>query len=119
MSNPVSNVDTMSNPNAGKPAPQPVPPGFPPMVYVPCGQYPTGEGGSTMAAELRRTEDGKLALLAYSALDRLVRCCGQHQPWVLVRSEELSRIYQAQPYEAILLDTELPERLRHDAAASG
>ncbi|TQJ04735.1 hypothetical protein FB471_4543 [Amycolatopsis cihanbeyliensis] len=93
-----------------------MPPGFPPMVYVPCGQYATGNGDRTMAAELRRTEDGKLALLAYSALDRLVRCCGAHQPWVLVRSEELSRIYEAQPYEAILLDTELPEELRHGAA---
>jgi hypothetical protein len=90
----------------------PVPPGFPPMVYIPCGQYQTQDAGSTAAVELRRTEDGKLALLAYSALDRLVRCCGDRQPWALVNTEELTAIFERQPYEAILLDTELPAELR-------
>ena len=91
----------------------PVPPGFPPMVYIPCGRYQTQDGGSTLAVELRHTEDGKLALLAYSAIDRLVRCCGEQQPRALVNTEELTAIFQRQPYEAILLDTELPAPLRH------
>ncbi|SFQ21687.1 hypothetical protein SAMN05421810_105211 [Amycolatopsis arida] len=90
-----------------------VPPGFPPAVYVPCGQYPAGDGGSTTAVELRRTDEGKLALLTYSAMDRLVRCCGPHQPWVLVSTEELHHVYDAQPFDVIMLDTELPEELRH------
>ncbi|WP_324195087.1 SAV_915 family protein [Nocardia farcinica] len=31
---------------------------------------------------LRRTRDGRIACLAYSALDRLLNCCGNNQPWM-------------------------------------
>ncbi|WP_424922760.1 SAV_915 family protein [Aeromicrobium chenweiae] len=30
--------------------------------------------------------DGRTALLAYTALDRLVDCCGDRQPWVLIET---------------------------------
>lgn len=43
---------------------------FPPVVYVPCSPLSTGD--EELSVDLRQTRDGKLALLVYSALDRLV-----------------------------------------------
>lgn len=51
---------------------------FPPVVYVPCECPPSGDGNITI--DLRQTREGQLALLVYSALDRLVMCCGDQQP---------------------------------------
>jgi len=52
---------------------------FPPVGYVPCEQ--SGSGDEDLRIDLRRTGDGRSALLVYSALDRLVSCCGEYQPW--------------------------------------
>jgi len=49
-------------------------------------------------------------------VQRLVECCGPHQPWALVKSEHLGRVHQAQPYDLIVLDSDLPEELRHREA---
>jgi hypothetical protein len=90
-------------------------PNLPSVVYVPTGAHTAGgdpqEAHSTV--ELRRTGDGRVALLAYSALDRLVACCGEHQPWILLQTEDLPRIHEAVPYEVIVLDADLPGELRH------
>jgi hypothetical protein len=87
------------------------------MVYVPTGQRSTTESpdGTEISStiELRRTGDGRTALLVYSALDRLIACCGEHQSWVVVKSEHLQKIYAAQPYDVIMLDAPLPEDIRH------
>ena len=47
---------------------------FPPVVYVPCEQAPANEE-QEFVVDLRQTADGRMALLVYSALDRLVNCC--------------------------------------------
>ncbi|WP_026360321.1 SAV_915 family protein [Amycolatopsis nigrescens] len=86
-------------------------PELPPVIYVPT--TPHRNGNTESSIELRRTGDGRLALLAYSALDRLVACCGEHQAWVLVTSGNLPKLYAAQPYDVILLDAQLPEDLRY------
>lgn len=88
-------------------------PALPPVLYVPTTR-PTA-GGEDTHIELRKTGDGRTALLAYSALDRLVACCGESQPWVLVGTEYLPRIHERLPYDVIFLDTEIPEDLRHSA----
>ncbi|WP_460525543.1 SAV_915 family protein [Flindersiella endophytica] len=36
--------------------------------------------------------DGRTALLVYSALDRLVTNCGEHQPWVVLPATALADI---------------------------
>lgn len=89
-------------------------PNLPPALYLPAGTRSTDDKGP--AIELRRTEDGQTALVAFSTLDRLVEGCGAHQPWILVSTEHLPKLHQAQPYDLILLDSPLPHDLRHTSA---
>ncbi|MGL4176780.1 MAG: SAV_915 family protein [Dermatophilaceae bacterium] len=78
----------------------------PPVVYLPV----TGRGEGRFAeVELRRTNDGRTALLAYTAMDRLLSCCGPHQPWALMPTDRLGEIEQTQPYDVIYLDLPIPE----------
>lgn len=91
-------------------------PNLPPALYLPTGSTgPTTDGGTGAAIELRHTPDGRIALVAFTALDRLVDCCGEHQPWILVNTEHLPKIHQVNPYDVIVLDSELPVELRHGA----
>lgn len=87
---------------------------LPPVVYVPsAGPSPDG----TLRLELRRVDDGRVALLAYTALDRLLTGCGAQQPWALVPVHALDEINTRQPYDLVLLDVPLPSELRRTAAA--
>ncbi|MBK1788829.1 SAV_915 family protein [Prauserella cavernicola] len=90
-------------------------PHLPPMLYLPTGPHAVDGTGET-TVELRRTEDGRVALLAYTAVDRLVECCGEHQPWLMVRSEHLPKLHERQPYDVIVLDGEIPTEWRHQAS---
>ena len=83
---------------------------IPPVLYLPC--RPTIPGESPQV-ELRTLEDGRLALLAYTALDRLARCCGDHQPWTLMETGHLSTLREQARYDVVLLDQELPAEVRH------
>ncbi len=89
-------------------------PALPPALYLPTGPA-APESADTASAniELRRTPDGRTALVAFTALDRLIDCCGEHQPWILVNTEHLPKIHAATPYDLIVLDSPLPEPLRH------
>jgi len=78
----------------------------PPMVYLPC-QAPETTAPDVIA-EYYLLEDGRVALLAYTALDRLVSCCGSNQPWVLTPTAKLDELDRIRPYDVILLDTEIP-----------
>lgn len=79
---------------------------IPPVVYVPAHRV-SGPQGPTL--ELRQLDDGGVALLAYTALDRLARGLGPHQPWVLIPLENLEDIQQRQPFDEIHFDVSLPE----------
>jgi hypothetical protein len=82
-------------------------------VYLPTGpaaQVNTGQAEAPI--ELRRTPDGRTALIAFTALDRLIECCGEHQPWILVKTEHLPKIHAARPYDLIVLDSPLPDELK-------
>ncbi|MGH3697652.1 MAG: SAV_915 family protein [Pseudonocardiaceae bacterium] len=72
-----------------------------------------------MTIDLRRTREGKLALLVYSALDRLVTCCGAQQPWVVLPTANLEEIREKTDFELILLDIEIPEEFRRDGDENG
>ncbi len=78
----------------------------PPVVYVPAHRV-SGPAGPTL--ELRELDSGGVALLVYTALDRLARGLGPHQPWVLLPLEKLDDIRQIQPFDAIHFDVSLPE----------
>ena len=86
----------MDNFGPPRPAPspgEPVPPGgfdpsLPPMVYLPAQRIVNGEDEAQL--ELRRLVDGRLAAVAYTTLQRLVQCCGENQPWVLLATRALA-----------------------------
>ncbi|HKN55675.1 MAG TPA: SAV_915 family protein [Amycolatopsis sp.] len=89
-------------------------PNLPPALYLPTGPVSRKDEGASI--ELRRTPDGRTALVAFTALDRLIECCGKHQPWILVNTEHLPKIHAARPYDLIVLDSPLPAELRHSAS---
>ncbi|TKG64327.1 hypothetical protein FCN18_29000 [Prauserella endophytica] len=85
-------------------------------MYVPCTQH-VRNGNDDLTAELRQTRDGRTALLVYSALDRLVECCGEQQPWVVMPTVNLKKVDEATPFDLILLDIRIPEEHRHQVSA--
>lgn len=82
-------------------------PDLPPVLYLPCADDVVDPADAR--PELRRTRDGRLALLAYTALDRLHTCCGAGQPWVLVRTPALDAIGATDRFDLLLLDVVVPE----------
>ena len=85
-------------------------PPIPPALYLPA----TGASNTRGAEiELRQMRDGRVALLAYTALDRLARCLGPNQPWVLYLTENLDQLEAVQSYDVIYLDTPVPRNLWH------
>lgn len=83
-------------------------PVVPPVLYLPTKPDPDPE---VTKIEMRELEDGRVALMAYTALDRLARCCGPHQPWVLYRTDALGELRETSPYDVIALDQPIPEEL--------
>ncbi|WP_306768845.1 SAV_915 family protein [Mycobacterium hubeiense] len=57
---------------------------------------------------MRQTRDGRTALLAYSALDRLQYCCGDDQAWIVMPTASLSQLQAAHPFQLLLLDVVIP-----------
>ena len=74
---------------------------FPPVVYAPTLEPVTG-GEARLA--MHRTDDGRVALFVYSALDRLASFYRADSPWVLLTVEDLQRAYDAAPYDLLFLD---------------
>lgn len=85
-------------------------PELPPVVYLPCAEHVAEPADAR--PELRRTRDGKLALLVYSALDRLRTCCGPAQPWVVVSTEALQQLHDHEPFDLLLMDIPVPVAAR-------
>jgi hypothetical protein len=83
---------------------------FPPVVYVPCSTV--GVGDDSLNVDLRPTRDGRLGLLVYSALDRLVTCSGDNQPWVVMPTASLEKVRLETSFELILLDVVIPDEFR-------
>jgi hypothetical protein len=88
---------------------------FPPVVYVPCTAHVVDPGEAQVA--MRTTRDGRVALLAYSALDRLHDCCGEDQPWLVMPTQALEGLRQTQPFQLLLLDVVIPPEHRYGAGA--
>lgn len=83
---------------------------IPPVVYLPL-EVPVADGESTRI-ELRATRDGRIALVAYSALDRLLDSCGPYQPWAAFNMSDMEDVRGQQPFDLILFDMVMPENLR-------
>ncbi|QGK69062.1 hypothetical protein GIY23_05485 [Allosaccharopolyspora coralli] len=80
-------------------------------VYVPSQRLQPG--ASEIELELRPTEAGGLALLAYSSLELLVGGCGEQQPWISTPRERISDLQRQSGADTILWDIELPHEMRH------
>ena len=83
----------------------------PPALYLPIIDNPDSEG---QMAVVRALEDGRMGLLAYTALDRLADKCGANQPWMLLMTSELGRIRAAQPFDVVAFDLMVPLSQRTD-----
>ncbi|KYJ98045.1 hypothetical protein O5Y58_00170 [Microbacterium paraoxydans] len=88
-------------------------PMVPPVLYLPLSVTSTPE---EQLVEIRELKDGRRALLAYTALDRLLELAGERQPWVLVRTEDLGQIKEAQPYDVVIFDLDVPASYRRNGA---
>lgn len=95
-----------TTPADAAPADAPV---VPPVLYLPLHRSSTPDDPQV---EVRELKDGRLALLAYTALDRLGDLCGQQQPWILVRTPDLAEIKDRQSFDVVIFDLEVPEKYR-------
>ncbi len=80
---------------------------MPPVLYMPVRRADDGEVETVRLP----MESGGLALVAYTALDRLARGCGEGQEWVLVFNSTLDKVRQEAPFDAVAFDVEFPEGL--------
>jgi hypothetical protein len=80
---------------------------LPTEIYVATRRPP--EGAAVVYLELRRLDDGRLALMAYSSLDLLVECCGRDQAWVRLVTDELPQVRDYADFDVVALDAMVPE----------
>ncbi len=97
-------------------ADQPLPPDFPPALYLPCAAQESDP--AELKIEMRRTRDGRWALLAYTALDRLLDGCGREQPWCLMPTANLGAVQRVDHFDLLLLDVVIPPEERHGAVTA-
>lgn len=83
---------------------------FPPLVYVPCA--PERPGDTEVSVDLRRIGDGRMALLVYSALDRLVDKAGPNQPWTVMLTRDLEDVRLRTGFDLVFLDMDVPDQFR-------
>lgn len=108
--------DPMATPDETPDETTPIPRDFPPVVYVPCAESVTEVADARPVME--RTKDGRLALLVYSAMDRLYECCGRGQPWLVLPTAALDELQRSQGFQLILLDVRIPEEHRRQGAGA-
>lgn len=76
-------------------------------VFVPSEHVRPGDLQVRLA--LRRLEDDRLVLLAWTTLAGLVASCGPSQPWVGVGAGELAVLRERSGASEVLLDVDLSE----------
>lgn len=70
-------------------------------------------GDSELLFELRETNSGQIALMAYSSKAALVQACGTGQSWTKLRSADIPWLAKTVGFKAIVFDLALPLELRH------
>ncbi len=58
-----------------------------------------------------------MAVVGYTALDRLHDACGAGHPWALLSLEQLEELHGGEPYDVMYLDLTMPPELRVAGAA--
>lgn len=87
-----------------------IPRNYPPFLYIPCLEHVRDAAGAQ--ALYRTTKDGRSALLVYSALDRLLDCCGEDQPWFGMPTKDLQLLHDVRPFDVVYTDVYVPEERR-------
>lgn len=82
----------------------------PPVVYMPVAKVSGNRGPEV---EFRVLADGSTGLLVYTALDRLARCCGRFQKWILYPLDKVDDLHKQFEFDRILFDVNIPESDRH------
>lgn len=82
------------------------------VVYLPSERPKAGD--TEVTVELRRTNDNRLAVLAYSSLESLVACCGELQPWVALPANKVTEVADHSQADVVLWDSGLPVEQRRD-----
>jgi len=86
---------------------------LPPVVYVPCVEQVSDP--ADVRIEYKIMQDGRKALLVYSALDRLHAGAGAAQPWFVALTANLQALYDVEPFDLLLLDVLVPEEHRRQS----
>lgn len=92
--------------------------GLPPVLYVPldlaAAGAPVALGGDELDVDVLMlpTRDGGRGLPVYTSMDRLLDQWGPGQPWVVIMTSSLDEIEEQQPFDALLVDVEVPEDLQ-------
>ncbi|GAA1327628.1 SAV_915 family protein [Leucobacter albus] len=73
-----------------------------------------GETSEGPIADVRELPDGRPALVAYTALDRLAEQCGENQPWMLVAIESLAEIKEQNKFDTVAFDPKFEAHLREN-----
>lgn len=81
-----------------------------PAYYVPC--FTDGDG--VLRVMLRETRDGRVALIVYSALDRL-RAGAGGVPWAFLTLAQLQAVKDESPFDVIYQDIRIPDDKRQVA----
>lgn len=81
----------------------------PPVAYLPCRLDSEGQVAEVMMAQLN---DGRVALMGYTALDRFIAACGRGHPWVLWKTEEIESLRALKHFDVAYLDIPMPADLR-------
>lgn len=80
----------------------------PPVLYLPVERVIGTDSPQTPVANLT---DGRKAIFAFTALDRLADCCGIDQEWILVPTDSLGRLQEELRFEVVSVDKPLPSIL--------
>jgi hypothetical protein len=83
-----------------------------PVLYVLAAPLP----GSGQPAYLMHEVGGVGCVLAYTDLEHLVECCGEHQPWLGIRVDALMADLRDQRLPGPVVNLPLAEEVRWSAA---
>jgi hypothetical protein len=91
-----------------------LPEDYPPVLYLPIVDVVADPADAKL--EYRRTKDGRTALLAYSALDRLQAGMGAEQPWLVMPTAQLQPVWEVDRFDTVLLDIAVPVEFQRGSA---
>jgi hypothetical protein len=84
---------------------------LPDTVFVPTEQLYV-DAAQEVVLELRALEGGRIAMLVFTSLMRLVGGCGEGQPWVAVQANMIPAMQAYTEADTVIVDAELPAELR-------